>query len=652
MKAILIFVCLFKIGEINGNFLLETVENENKIAKVSKKCRLALELSAENLKNSTAENNWALRMWDATSKVPVGLISYNFGEMGDFKQCVETKSLSDNILGKYCLGSITITNTSDPYITSENGNLQQQIYWRNLISIISTGVSLVGDPTWAICIPSNCSDDDVLVILNDMQPEFINFESVACQTIDDVYPRLTTEAIFGIASLTVVVVLMVVSTSYDIYCCSENKVPAHPALITFSTYTNAGKLFHMNKNSGELSSLNGLRFISMLWIVAVHTNSVYTSGPIFNSKDVVDFTNSSFSMIFASGNLACDTFLIVGGVLVTYVFFKEKRNEKKFNILKHYFHRYIRLTPSLAGAVLVSATLLRYMGSGPKWGYIINGFENNCKDYWWSTLLYIQNYVNVNRMCVGQSWYLNIDMQLYLFSPFILLLLTKYPKSAITVLVSATLASIGASFWTAYSEQLSGITTNLYPKVPVQTYMNDYYLKTHNRASPWLIGAMLGYYLTRDSSKYAKIPKILSLLTWICSFGVILTCVFGGHSTLRTPYYDRLGNSFYIALVRPAWALAIGWIIWACCTNRGGVVNTILSYPIFQVLNKFTYSIYILHVTSLYMIVFSQKTSIYFTVFNLAYYYWGIFMFSFGLSIIWVLAFESPMLVLEKILFK
>ncbi|XP_074041683.1 nose resistant to fluoxetine protein 6-like isoform X2 [Leptinotarsa decemlineata] len=182
--------------------------------------------------------------------------------------------------------------------------------------------------------------------------------------------------------------------------------------------------------------------------------------------------------------------------------------------------------------------------------------------------------------------------------------------------------------------------------------MNDYYLKTHNRASPWLIGAMLGYYLTRDSSKYAKIPKILSLLTWICSFGVILTCVFGGHSTLRTPYYDRLGNSFYIALVRPAWALAIGWIIWACCTNRGGVVNTILSYPIFQVLNKFTYSIYILHVTSLYMIVFSQKTSIYFTVFNLAYYYWGIFMFSFGLSIIWVLAFESPMLVLEKILFK
>ncbi|XP_074041682.1 nose resistant to fluoxetine protein 6-like isoform X1 [Leptinotarsa decemlineata] len=148
--------------------------------------------------------------------------------------------------------------------------------------------------------------------------------------------------------------------------------------------------------------------------------------------------------------------------------------------------------------------------------------------------------------------------------------------------------------------------------------MNDYYLKTHNRASPWLIGAMLGYYLTRDSSKYAKIPKILSLLTWICSFGVILTCVFGGHSTLRTPYYDRLGNSFYIALVRPAWALAIGWIIWACCTNRGGVVNTILSYPIFQVLNKFTYSIYILHVTSLYMIVFSQKTSIYFTVFNLS----------------------------------
>lgn len=34
-----------------------------------------------------------------------------------------------------------------------------------------------------------------------------------------------------------------------------------------------------------------------------------------------------------------------------------------------------------------------------------------------------------------------------------------------------------------------------------------------------------------------------------------------------------------------------------------------------------------------------------------AYSFWGLTMLSFGLSVVWVLAFESPIVVLEKIIF-
>lgn len=57
-----------------------------------------------------------------------------------------------------------------------------------------------------------------------------------------------------------------------------------------------------------------------------------------------------------------------------------------------------RLAPSLAGAVLISATLIRYMGSGPKWNIIVTKFEGFCTENWWSALLFIQNYVNFDRM--------------------------------------------------------------------------------------------------------------------------------------------------------------------------------------------------------------------------------------------------------------
>jgi hypothetical protein len=41
----------------------------------------------------------------------------------------------------------------------------------------------------------------------------------------------------------------------------------------------------------------------------------------------------------------------------------------------------------------------------------------------------------------------------------------------------------------------------------------------------------------------------------------MLACSLGGYSTLRGEEYDRLGNAFHIALVRPAWSLAISWLV-------------------------------------------------------------------------------------------
>lgn len=48
--------------------------------------------------------------------------------------------------------------------------------------------------------------------------------------------------------------------------------------------------------------------------------------------------------------------------------------------------------------VLVSATLLEYMGSGPRWPFLTLYFQKNCQENWWSTLLYVQNYVNPQKM--------------------------------------------------------------------------------------------------------------------------------------------------------------------------------------------------------------------------------------------------------------
>lgn len=55
------------------------------------------------------------------------------------------------------------------------------------------------------------------------------------------------------------------------------------------------------------------------------------------------------------------------------------------------------MTPALAVIVLLNATLTRFIGEGPLWGSI-DMDTNNCRNYWWSTLLYVQNYVSPEEM--------------------------------------------------------------------------------------------------------------------------------------------------------------------------------------------------------------------------------------------------------------
>jgi hypothetical protein len=114
----------------------------------------------------------------------------------------------------------------------------------------------------------------------------------------------------------------------------------------------------------------------------------------------------------------------------------------------------------------------------------------------------------------------------------------------------------------------------------------------------------------------------------------MLACSLGGYRTLRNKGYDKWGNAIHIALVRPVWSLAISWVILACTNDYGGekkvnklkptrlfagLINWVLSLPIYQILNRFTYSysIYLTHLTILHIAIYGKKRPDYFNNFNM-----------------------------------
>lgn len=81
------------------------------------------------------------------------------------------------------------------------------------------------------------------------------------------------------------------------------------------------------------------------------------------------------------------------------------------NILALYLHRYIRMTPLLAATILVSVSLLRFLGNGPFWPILVDFNGGHCMHYWHSTMLYIQNYVNPDKIVSVQNVFADMSLR-------------------------------------------------------------------------------------------------------------------------------------------------------------------------------------------------------------------------------------------------
>ena len=81
-------------------------------------------------------------------------------------------------------------------------------------------------------------------------------------------------------------------------------------------------------------------------------------------------------------------------------------------------HSLFRLTIPLALIILFSVGLGPVIGDGPFW-FVIKDYSQNCANNWWASLLYINNFYKAEEQCLGQTWYLSVDMQLFLISPLV-----------------------------------------------------------------------------------------------------------------------------------------------------------------------------------------------------------------------------------------
>ncbi|XP_070533924.1 nose resistant to fluoxetine protein 6-like [Ptychodera flava] len=431
-------------------------------------------------------------------------------------------------------------------------------------------------------------------------------------------------------------------------------------LITFSVVSNGRKILSTNSGgSGTISSINGIRVISMMWIILGHVYS-FPLELVDNARYLVDYVFERWSTLTVFGSIfAVDVFFLLSGFLVTYLALRHMRKTKgKMNWFLFYFHRWWRLTPALGLMLLLWSTLMLHLGDGPDYTRRPLYAQEQCRKYWWAVLLYFHNmypWVGGVDICMGWLWYLFVDMQLYVISPFFIILLHKSAKLGTLAVASFTVASMAtvAGLATYYGYPI-GNTNPIFYNDNVAAGDDHIYTKPWSRLQAYLVGVYLGYVLCRLDGQKIKINKIFNLFLWCAAAATALAIVYGVWPTVITigERPEQWVAVLYRSTTSFAFVTSVAWVIFACETGNGGPVHTFLSWSAWIPLSRLTYCTYLIHPIVIYIYYWSRKTPIHYTEMNMVYYFVASLVLSYACAFVVSLAIEAPMIGLEKILLR
>lgn len=296
-----------------------------------------------------------------------------------------------------------------------------------------------------LCVPSDCSKKDIQTIVDNGKIIIINindddnhlnlsfkvlkidkiiFQVDTCQSTDDIKHysplQLMILIIFGLIATIIILATIIERLRWT----NENSLTTM-ILKKLSIKQNIYQLLRLNTDSADnLASLNGIRVLTMFWLVYGHAYLLSVKEAFRSSTH---FIKSLFDMkmyFLFNAWPAVDIFFILSALLHSYHVFKRLQSNDEINILKIVCNRIARLWPSL-WFIVAFVFLIPNLGQGPLWSEIMEQQVNGCYENWWMVITFTANLRNDNNLCQIHTWYLSADVQLFLLSFIFIILIYK-----------------------------------------------------------------------------------------------------------------------------------------------------------------------------------------------------------------------------------
>ncbi|KAG5323880.1 NRF6 protein, partial [Acromyrmex heyeri] len=560
---------------------------------VSAECKRHADIFHEELAKFTL---WALKMYDATAKVPSGLLSGNVNQFGDFDECVGVEG-KDGIRGQYCLAYLQLdVDQSRPDLKYLHRLLHSHYAFRSNMTDPGHRIPRFSNINWAICTPASCTAQDVKASLQHIISKYtahtgLKISLQVDQNLCQVRPELVLSKATVATSLLfiTVFVLTFVAAFYD-HC----KIPASELLLSFSLKRNILKLFSLERPQGDIASLHGIRFLNSALLLASHKSMAVFFIPYVNRTYMSEFLGKPWTVFARAASLYTDPFIMLSGLLTTYLFVGRLKKSGNLDIKNEYLSRLLRLVPTLGALILFCTYIMPYIGSGPQWPLVVTNHAEICKKTWWRNFLFIHNYFGFENMCLTHTHHIGIDTQLFMISPVLVLLLYKKPKIGAIVLGTIALISTILRFYITYTKDLNNYVyygTSIRQLFDTADY--SYTLPSH-RLTVYIIGVFAGYFL-RNLPENFKLGTTTLYIGWTMCSLMFLAALIGPSKMGSIDYvYDPIHAAAYNAFAPIGWCSLFLWIAITQHTGSSNVfLNKIFSWRGFLVTTRISYAIYL-----------------------------------------------------------
>ena len=345
----------------------------------------------------------------------------------------------------------------------------------------------------------------------------------------------------------------------------------------FSLRRNARAL--LTPSAGHLRPLDGLRALSILWVVLFHVGWYQTEH--LTTAGWVQLLAVPWMLPVWRGDFGVDVFFVLSGFLIAGMLIDERERTGKLGLVLFYARRLLRLWPPLIAALLLDALLIR-----------------DHPDMTWANVLYVSNFLPIQHAGMGWCWSLAIEEQFYLVCPWLVVALARLKGAGRAgVLALLLLALTGIAATVVVSGGFHAIDAEIVINRDLDRWARAFdalYSKPWMRAGPLLAGVGAAYLY--------RAPRIMDALARqrvMPVAGLVAALAVGAVATHWELFVSvsREAEIVYLATFRTTFGLCVAYVtLLALSANPvGKVLGRLLSSRLLYPMAALSYSAYLLN---------------------------------------------------------